>query len=148
MARASGSYPAGRWFKSDIRYHSRPVGQAVKTRPFHGCNMGSIPVRVTKPEKALRFGVLSSFYRVWCPYKETNRVLPLVVTKYQTVPLRAYITIIYSPGKIPLGGMRITAPSSRGERPWRAGQIPVLNFIIVWRFVTKPEKALRLRSFS
>ena len=26
----------------------RPVGQAVKTRPFHGCNMGSIPVRVTK----------------------------------------------------------------------------------------------------
>ena len=24
-----------------------PVGQAVKTRPFHGCNMGSIPVRVT-----------------------------------------------------------------------------------------------------
>ena len=23
-----------------------PVGQAVKTRPFHGCNMGSIPVRV------------------------------------------------------------------------------------------------------
>ena len=47
MARASGSYPAGRWFKSDIRYHSRPVGQAVKTRPFHGCNMGSIPVRVT-----------------------------------------------------------------------------------------------------
>ncbi len=22
MARASGSYPAGRWFKSDIRYHS------------------------------------------------------------------------------------------------------------------------------
>ena len=25
-----------------------PVGQVVKTRPFHGCNMGSIPVRVTK----------------------------------------------------------------------------------------------------
>ena len=48
MARASGSYPAGHWFKSDIRYHMRRVGQAVKTRPFHGCNMGSIPVRVTK----------------------------------------------------------------------------------------------------
>ena len=32
--------PTGREF--------RPVGQAVKTRPFHGCNMGSIPVRVTK----------------------------------------------------------------------------------------------------
>ena len=52
LARASGSYPAGRWFKSDIRYHLRPVGQAVKTRPFHGCNMGSIPVRVTNSEKA------------------------------------------------------------------------------------------------
>ena len=24
-----------------------PVGQVVKTRPFHGCNMGSSPVRVT-----------------------------------------------------------------------------------------------------
>ena len=26
----------------------RPVGQAAKTSPFHGENMGSIPVRVTK----------------------------------------------------------------------------------------------------
>ena len=26
---------------------TRPVGQAVKTPPFHGGNMGSIPVRVT-----------------------------------------------------------------------------------------------------
>ncbi len=26
----------------------RPVGQAVKTSPSHGENMGSIPVRVTK----------------------------------------------------------------------------------------------------
>ena len=25
----------------------RPGGQAVKTRPFHGCNRGSIPLRVT-----------------------------------------------------------------------------------------------------
>ena len=29
---------------------TRPVGQAVKTPPFHGGNMGSIPVRVTKNE--------------------------------------------------------------------------------------------------
>ncbi len=27
---------------------TRPVGQKVKTPPFHGGNMGSIPVRVTK----------------------------------------------------------------------------------------------------
>ena len=47
-ARASGSYPAGHRFKSHFRHQIWPVGQAVKTRPFHGCNMGSIPVRVTK----------------------------------------------------------------------------------------------------
>ena len=33
---------------SEALYFIRPVGQAVKTRPFHGCNMGSIPVRVIK----------------------------------------------------------------------------------------------------
>ena len=32
---------------------ARPVGQEVKTRPFHGCNMGSIPARVTTKKKAL-----------------------------------------------------------------------------------------------
>ena len=32
----------------------RPVGQVVKTRPFHGCNMGSSPVRVTT--SAIRMG--------------------------------------------------------------------------------------------
>ena len=26
LARASGSYPAGRWFKSDIRYHQNAMG--------------------------------------------------------------------------------------------------------------------------
>ena len=57
MARASGSYPAGRWFKSDIRYHFRLVGQAVKTRPFHGCNRGSIPLRVTNVKKTPVEGV-------------------------------------------------------------------------------------------
>ncbi len=33
---------------SQIAATIRPVGQAVKTPPFHGGNMGSIPVRVTK----------------------------------------------------------------------------------------------------
>ncbi len=53
MARAIGSYPIGRRFKSDFRYQ-RPVGQVVKTPPFHGSNMGSSPVRVTK--KQIRIG--------------------------------------------------------------------------------------------
>ena len=63
MVRASGSYPEGHKFESHRRYHDnnteqsglhrkrasavRPVGQAVKTPPFHGGNMGSSPVRVT-----------------------------------------------------------------------------------------------------
>ena len=65
LARAPGSYPVGRWFKSDIRYHKRPVGQAVKTRPFHGCNMGSIPVRVTKNN-------LNRFFGLGCFYFKTK----------------------------------------------------------------------------
>ena len=66
LARANGSYPLGRWFKSTCRYHVstmhsvqstkerssalctiRPVGQAVKTPPFHGGIRGSSPLRVT-----------------------------------------------------------------------------------------------------
>ena len=47
LARVLGSYPIGRWFESYCRYHSRPVGQVVKTPPFHGGIMGSSPVRVT-----------------------------------------------------------------------------------------------------
>ena len=51
MVIAAGSYPAGRWFESDRRYHKRPLGQAVKTSPFHGGIMGSNPVGVTKKEE-------------------------------------------------------------------------------------------------
>ena len=71
MARACGSYPQCHRFKSSRRYHTgemrqhlsgiplerRPVGQEVKTRPFHGCNMGSSPVRVTT--SAIRKGCRS-----------------------------------------------------------------------------------------
>ena len=54
LARATGSYPVGHGFKSNSRYH-RPVGQEVKTTPFHGVIMGSIPVRVTKRNKSELF---------------------------------------------------------------------------------------------
>ena len=40
---------------SEALYFLWPVGQAVKTRPFHGCNMGSIPVRVIFAKQAFRF---------------------------------------------------------------------------------------------
>ena len=62
LARAIGSYPIGRGFKSNFRYHAsskvqrkytmarvkRPVGQAVKTPPFHGGNGSSILPRVIR----------------------------------------------------------------------------------------------------
>ena len=53
LARVLGSYPIGRWFESCCRYHSWPVGQEVKTPPFHGGIMGSIPVRVTNNTSCL-----------------------------------------------------------------------------------------------
>ena len=70
LARAIGSYPIGHGFKSSFRYHFRPVGQAVKTRPFHGCNMGSIPVRVTK----IKIGVQkhSYFYFAMRTHRRTH----------------------------------------------------------------------------
>ena len=50
--------PHRRDAKASLRYTLekgiRPVGQVVKTRPFHGCNMGSSPVRVTT--SAIRLG--------------------------------------------------------------------------------------------
>ena len=57
LARAIGSYPIGRGFKSNFRYQGeaevsaesfRPVGQAAKTPPFHGGNGSSILPRVTR----------------------------------------------------------------------------------------------------
>ena len=70
LARVLGSYPIGRWFKSYCRYQVRalsqecdnafwPVGQEVKTSPFHGGIMGSIPVRVTitQPHRWLKIAV-------------------------------------------------------------------------------------------
>ena len=75
LARALGSYPGCRWFKSDCRYHFRPVGQAVKTSPFHGGIMGSIPVRVTNhcSRKQRNIAVSEFFF-----YTE-NRLCPLLV---------------------------------------------------------------------
>lgn len=63
MARVLGSYPIGRWFKSYCRYQNWPVGQEVKTSPFHGGIMGSIPVRVTIPyARKQRKCVVSEFF--------------------------------------------------------------------------------------
>ena len=49
LARAFGSYPKGRGF-DPLGRHNRPLGQAVKTPPFHGGNTGSNPVGVILKE--------------------------------------------------------------------------------------------------
>ena len=48
---------------------TRPVGQKVKTPPFHGGNMGSIPVRVTKKSRHL--------YDVWIFLRLVHRTEPI-----------------------------------------------------------------------
>ena len=64
---------------------TRPVGQAVKTRPFHGCNMGSIPVRVTSKTKRTLTGV--SFCFADGPYRtESNPFSHLCESGSQFMP--------------------------------------------------------------
>ena len=41
---------------------ARPLGQAVKTPPFHGGNTGSIPVGVIK--RGLKFADVAEFMKV------------------------------------------------------------------------------------
>ena len=53
LARASGSYPAGRRFESHCRYQIRPVGQSAKTSPFHGGETSSTLVRVTRATRVV-----------------------------------------------------------------------------------------------
>ena len=43
----------------------RPVGQAVKTPPFHGGNMGSIPVRVTTRQGVRRWPLVLLYHRLY-----------------------------------------------------------------------------------
>ena len=74
LARAIGSYPIGHWFESCRSHHIWPVGQEVKTTPFHGVIMGSIPVRVTIQQiRKSRIIVVSEFF-----FYTGNRACPLL----------------------------------------------------------------------
>ena len=75
MARAFGSYPECRWFESNCRYQFWPGGQEVKTPPFHGGIMGSIPVRVTsiKARKQRKYVVSEFLFYI------EKQVCPLLV---------------------------------------------------------------------
>ena len=47
---------------------TRPVGQEVKTPPFHGGNMGSSPVRVTTKKESFVYRTKDSFFELSVPY--------------------------------------------------------------------------------
>ena len=56
---------------SPRRRTTRPVGQAVKTSPFHGGNGGSIPPRVTTPFPHKVYDSAGTPLGLW-PYKQQN----------------------------------------------------------------------------
>ena len=119
MARASGSYPAGRWFKSDIRYHSRLVGQAVKTRPFHGCNSGSIPLRVTN-EKSTTLKQGGAFFISLVPRsRNRTRLAPSLTTMAYRLSAKL------RPTHLAVRMRFETLPHRLPWRPCRVGQIPL-----------------------
>lgn len=78
MARVLGSYPIGRWFESCCRYHPWPVGQEVKTPPFHGGIMGSIPVRVTTTKSRKQRSIAVS-ETLFFPKISSTTYLPLIL---------------------------------------------------------------------
>ena len=116
-ARASGSYPAGHRFKSHFRHHNRPVGQAVKTRPFHGCNMGSIPVRVTSKTKALH---LECFFRfVVIPY--AHRPIFKMQSHFESgswFKTNCFVSKRQKLGFFPYGSPNVTNPNYFVNRNW------------------------------
>lgn len=61
-----------------MQYHllTRPVGQAVKTPPFHGGNTGSNPVRVIKTKYSWR---ISSAGRASALQAECRRFDPVIL---------------------------------------------------------------------
>ena len=56
---------------------TRPVGQAVKTPPFHGGNMGSIPVRVTM--RRIPMLLHRDFFRSLPTAEKKRKPLPISV---------------------------------------------------------------------
>ena len=89
----------------------RPVGQAVKTRPSHGCNMGSIPVRVTNTQKA---GQKSCFFYFLCvgdPYEESHPAtqvawVRICHSEIEELALQTESAQIFASGEIPVQALR------------------------------------------
>ena len=73
---------------SQIAATIRPVGQAVKTPPFHGGNMGSIPVRVTKTKTIIHWMIVFVFVVLYTEQKPSGSNASIFSSKMSAVPAR------------------------------------------------------------
>ena len=71
-----------------------PLGQAVKTPPFHGGNRGSIPLGVT-----IKFGSIAQLGE-HLPYKQrVTGSIPVVSTKYGSVAQLVRVPACHAGGR-------------------------------------------------
>ena len=72
LARALGSYPNGRWFKSDFRYHNGPLVKRLRHGPFTAVTWVRFPYGSPEPQESTTNVVLSFFAVPVTPYSESN----------------------------------------------------------------------------
>ena len=68
----------------------RPVGQVVKTPPFHGGNMGSSPVRVTKANKSEPYLPGWRWVRILLYFRAISSRQPEAEKAQMTLRIRVY----------------------------------------------------------
>ena len=92
-----------------------PVGQVVKTPPFHGGNMGSSPVRVTKKERESDPDSLSFFM----PRLRRGTIRGAQTRNGTPVPSRAHPVptwhLVWTPSSVLYQNKQIRTKSSQSE---------------------------------
>ena len=71
LARAFGSYPTGRWFKSDFRYHNGPLVKRLRHGPFTAVTWVRFPYgspNVTNPNYFVTNDVFGFLFLFNYPY--------------------------------------------------------------------------------
>ena len=112
---------------------TRPLGQAVKTPPFHGGNRGSIPLGVT-----IKFGSIAQLGE-HLPYKQrVTGSIPVVSTKYASLAQWQSSWLVISRLLVRL---RHEAPN-KGEFPsgQRGQTVNLLRFASMVRIRPPPPK--------
>ena len=155
MARAFGSYPKCPRFESRCRYQTKtqqyaaafsiwPVGQVVKTPPFHGGNMGSSPVRVTKKSSILRWGIFhirTKFEPSGSKWSAGRQMLPIFVERKRSMGYNS--RIINNRRGVNMESKRSTFGSNFGFLLFRKISKPCA---FVFRIFDFPKKTCRRRS--